>query len=215
MAVTFLPPDLERESCGVTVGVAAGASDIEHVAESFRGLVDIRSISEFSSADGYDVVFRQSENRQEVEILLPRGDGQPSEHRILVSVAASPFPALHSIAHAVLAPAYAPGGVGIDWGDVCRILRSGKRGVLAVVESGDAVTDTLRLAKAVLAQQSSARVSGVMAAVFAPRGTGWMESVRQLGGAADTLAPDAERLVAAPVILGDRPICAVLAVFPA
>lgn len=214
MAATFLPPDLEQEPCGITVGVSAEVSDIEHVAESFRGLVEIRSIPESSSADGYDVVFRQSENRQEVEILLSRGDDQPSEHRILVSVAVSPFPALHSIAHAVLAPAYAPGGVGIDWGDVCRILRSGKRGVLAVVESGDAVTDTLRLAEAVLAQQSSARVSGVMAAAFAPRGTGWIESVRQLGRAAETLAPDAERLVAAPIILGDAPICAVLAVFP-
>ncbi len=215
MAVTFLPPDLEQEPFGVTVSVVAGASDIEQVAGSFRGLVDIRSIPDFSSAVGYDVAFRQSENRQEVEILLPLGDDRSSEHRILVSVAVSPFPALDSIAHAVLAPGFAPGGVGIDWGDVCRILRSGKRGVLALVESGEAVTDMLRLAESVLAQQSSARVSGVMAAVFAPRGSSWMEAVRQLSRATDTLAPDAERLVVAPVILGDTPICAVLAVFPA
>ena len=136
MAVTFLPPDLEQEPFGVTVSVVAGASDIEQVAGSFRGLVDIRSIPDFSSAVGYDVAFRQSENRQEVEILLPLGDDRSSEHRILVSVAVSPFPALDSIAHAVLAPGFAPGGVGIDWGDVCRILRSGKRGVLALAEYG-------------------------------------------------------------------------------
>ena len=132
----------------------------------------------------------------------------------MVSVAASSFPALDSIAHAVLAPAFAAGGVGVDWDDVCTILRSGKRGVLVLAESGEAVTDTVRLAELVLAKEDSARVSGVMAAVFAPRGTGWMESVRQLGRAAETLVPDAERLVAAPIILGDAPICAVLAVFP-
>lgn len=214
MAITFLPPDLEQESCGVTVGVVAGASNIEAVAESFRGLVDIRSIPEFSSTVGYDVAFRQSENRQEVEILLPLDDAQSGEHRILVSVAASLFPALGSVAHAVLAPAFAPGGVGIDWDDVCTILRSGRRGVLVLAESGEAVTDTLRLAESVLAKEDSARVSGVMAVVFAPRGAGWMELVRQLGRAAETLAPNAGRLVAAPVILGDAPICAVLAVFP-
>lgn len=214
MAVTFLPPDLEQEPCGLTVGVVAGASDIEPVAESFRGLVDIRSIHESRSTVGCDLVFRQSEGRQEVEILLPFGDGRSDEHRILVSAAASPFPALGSVAYAVLAPAFAPGGVGIDWDDVCTILRSGRRGVLVLDESGEAVTDTLRLAESVLAKEDRAPVSGVMAAVFTPRGIGWMESVRQLGRAAETLAPDAGRLVAAPVILGDAPICAVLAVFP-
>lgn len=214
MAVTFLPPDLEQEPCGLTVGVVAGASDIEPVAESFRGLVDIGWIPEFSSTVGYDVAFRQSENRQEVEILLPLDEAQSGEHRILVSVAASPFPVLGSVVHAVLAPAFAAGGVGIDWDDVCAILRSGKRAVLVLAESGEAVTDTLRLAESVLAKEDNTRISGVMAAVFAPRGTGWMESVRQLGRAAETLASDAVRLVAAPVILGDAPICAVLAVFP-
>lgn len=210
----YLPPDLKQEPCGVTIGVVAGSSDIEQVAESFRGLVNICLIPESGSAVGCDVVFRQSENRQEVEVLLPLGDGQSGEHRILVSVAASPFLPLDSIAHAVLAPAFAAGGVGIDWDDVCTILRSGRRGVLVLAESGETVTDTLRLAESVLAKEDNTRVSGVMAAVFAPRGTGWMETVRQLGGAAETLAPDAGRLVAAPVILNDAPICAVLAVFP-
>jgi hypothetical protein len=215
MAITFLPPDLEYP-CSVTVGVVAGASDIEQVAESFRGQVNIRPIPESSSALGYDVVFRQSENRQEVEILLPRGDAWSDEHRILVSVAASSFPALDSVAYAVLSPAFAPGVVGIDWYDHCTILRSGRRGVLVMAESGDAIADTLRLAESILVKEGGVRPSMAMAAaaVFAPYGSGLLESVRQLSRAAETLAPDALWLVAAPIILGDTPACAVLAVFP-
>jgi hypothetical protein len=213
MAITFLPPDLEYQPC-VTVGVVAGASDIEQVAESFQGHVNIRSIPESSSALGYDVVFRQSENRQEVEILLPRGDAWSDEHRMLVSVAASSFPALDSVAYAVLSPAFTPGVVGIDWDDHCTILRSGRRGVLVMAESGDAIADTLRLAESILVKEGSVRASGVVAAVFAPHGSGLLESVRKLGRAAETLAPDAWWLVAEPIILGDTPACAVLAVFP-
>lgn len=214
MAFTFLPPDSGQEPCGVSVGVVAGASGIEQIAASFRGLVDVCSIPEFSSAVGYDVGFWQSENPQEVEVVLPHGNDPSRVHRILVSVAGSPFPVLDSVACAVLAPAFAPGGVGIDWNDVCTILRSGKRGVLVLAESGEAVTNTLGLAESVLAKEDSTRVAGVMAAVFAPQGKPWVESVRQLGRAAVTLAPNAGRLVAAPVISGDAAICAVLAVFP-
>ena len=214
MAITFLPPDVEQGSCSVTVGIVAGTLDIDRVTESFRGVVDVLPISDSVSAVGCEAVFRQSQNRQEVEILLPLGDDQHQEHRIVVSVAASPFPALDSIAYAVLAPAFALGGVGVDWDDVCSILRSGKRAVLVVAESDEAVTETLRLAESVLVTGDHSRISGVMAVVFAPQGATWVEAVRQVGRAAESLAPNAWRLVAAPIILGDAPICAVLAVFP-
>lgn len=214
MAITFLPPDVEQGSCSVTVGIVAGTLDIDRVTESFRGVVDVLPISDSVSAVGCEAVFRQSQNRQEVEILLPLGDDQHQEHRIVVSMAASPFSALDSVAHAVMAPAFAPGGVGVDWGDVCSILRLGKRAALVMAESAEAATETLRLAESVLAAGDHAQISGVMAVVFAPQGATWVEAVRQVGRAAETLAPDAWRLVAAPIILGDTPICSVLAVFP-
>lgn len=214
MAITFLPPDVEQGSCSVTVGIVAGTLDIDRVTESFRGVVDVLPISDSVSAVGCEAVFRQSQNRQEVEILLPLGDDQHQEHRIVVSMAASPFPVLDSIAHTVLAPAFSLGGVGVDWDDVCSILRSGKRAVLVMAESDEAVTETLRLAESVLAAGDHAQISGVMAVVFAPQGATWVEAVRQVGRAAETLAPDAWRLVAAPIILGDTPICSVFAVFP-
>ena len=214
MAITFLPPDVEQGSCSVTVGIVAGTLDIDRVTESFRGVVDVLPISDSVCAVGCEAVFRQSQNRQEVEILLPLGDDQHQEHRIVVSMAASPFPVLDSIAHAVLAPAFSLGGVGVDWDDVCSILRSGKRAVLVMAESAEAATETLRLAESVLAAGDHAQISGVMAAVFAPHGATWMEAVRQVGRAAETLVPDAWRLVAAPIILGAPPICSVFAVFP-
>lgn len=214
MTITFLSPDSEQGPCDVTVGVVAGTLEIDRVAESFRGLVDVLPISDFGSPVGCVAVFRQCENQQVVEILLPLGDDLHREHRIMVSVAASPFSALDSVAHAVLAPAFAPGGVGVDWGDVCSILRLGKRAVLVMAESAEAATETLRLAESVLAAGDHAQISGVMAAVFAPHGATWMEAVRQVGRAAETLVPDAWRLVAAPIILGDPPICSVFAVFP-
>ena len=210
--ITFLPPDVQQGPCSVTVGVVAGTLDIDRVTESFRGVVDVLPISDSISAIGCEAVFRQSQNRQEVEILLPLGDDQRQEHRIVVSVAASPFPALDSIAYAVLAPALALGGVGVDWDDVCSILRSGKRAVLTMAESAEAVTEMLRLAESVLAEGDHAQISGVMAAVFAPYGATWTEAVRQVGKAAETLAPDAWRLVATPIILGDNPVCSLLAV---
>ncbi|TEX44369.1 MAG: hypothetical protein CFR70_14355 [Rhodocyclaceae bacterium] len=214
MTIAFLPPDSEQGPCDVTVGVVAGRLEIDRVAESFRGLVDVLPISGSGSTVGCEAVFRQRENRQEVEILLPLGDDQHQEHRIVVSMAASPFPVLDSIAHTVLAPAFSLGGVGVDWDDVCSILRSGKRAVLVMAESDEAVTETLRLAESVLAAGDHAQISGVMAVVFAPQGATWVEAVRQVGRAAETLAPDAWRLVAAPIILGDTPICSVFAVFP-
>lgn len=214
MAIAFLPPDLEHEPCSVTVGVVAGNIDIDSVADTFRGLVDVHPTSDFSTALGCKVVFRQCENRQEVEIFLPLGGDQLREHRIVVSVAASPFAALDSIAHAVLAPAFTPGGIGVDWDDVCSILRSGSRAMLVMAESGDAVTESLRLAESALAKHNRTPVSGAMAAVFTPQGTNWVEAVRQLGRGAGSLAPDAWRLVAAPIILGDTPVCSVLAAYP-
>lgn len=212
MAITFLPPDSEQGPFDVTVGVVAGTLEIDRVAESFRGLVDVFPISGSDSSVGCEAVFRQCENRQEVEILLPLGGDQHREHRIMVSVAASPFSALDSVARAVLAPAFAPGGVGVDWGDVCSILRLGKRAVLVMAESDEAVMETLRLAESVLVTGDHTRISGVMAAVFAPHGATWMEAVRQVGRAAETLAPDAWRLVANPIILGDNPACSLLVV---
>ena len=214
MAITFLPPDIEQGPCAVTVGVVAGKVDIEPVAESFSGLVDVCSVSDSGSAVGCEAVFRQSESRQEVEVLLPLSDDPSQVSRLLVSVAVSPFPALDSVAYAVLAPAFASVGVGVDWEDVCSILRSGKRAVLVMVESDEAITETLRLVESVLAAGEATRVSGVMAAVFAPQAATWVDAVRQLGRAAESLAPKAWRLVGAPIILGDTPICSVLAVFP-
>lgn len=214
MAITFLPPDVEQGSCSVTVGVVADTLEIDRVAESFRGLVDVLPISGSGSAVGCEAVFRQGENRQEVEILLPLGDDQRQEHRIVVSVADSPFPALDSIAHAVLAPAFVPGRLGVDWDDVCSILRSGKRAVLVMAESDEAVTETLRLAESVLVMGDHTRISGVMAVVFAPQGAMWVEAVRQVGRAAESLTPNAWRLVAAPIILGDTSFCSALAVLP-
>lgn len=214
MAITFLPPDIEQGPCAVTVGVVAGKVDIEPVAESFSGLVDVCSVSDSGSAVGCEAVFRQSESRQEVEVLLPLSDDPAQVSRLLVSVAVSPFPALDSVAYAVLAPAFASVGVGVDWEDVCSILRSGKRAVLVMVESDEAITETLRLVESVLAAGEATRVSGVMAAVFAPQAATWVDAVRQLGRAAESLAPKAWRLVGAPIILGDTPICSVLAVFP-
>lgn len=214
MAIAFLPPDSEQGPCDVTVGVVAGTLEIDRVAENFRGLVDVLPISGFDSSVGCEAVFRQCENRQEVEILLPLGGDQHREHRIMVSVAASPFSALDSVAHAVLAPAFAPGGVGVDWDDVCSILRSGKQAVLVVAESDEAVIETLRLAESVLVTGDHTRISGVMAVVSAPRGATWVEAVRQVGRAAETLVPNAWRLVAAPIILGDTPVCSVFAVLP-
>lgn len=212
MAITFLPLDFEQGPCAVTVGVVAENVDIEAVAESFRGLFDVRAISDSGSAVGCEVIFRQSENRQEVEVLLPLRDDPSQVSRLLVSVAASPLPALDSIAHAVLAPAFAPGGVGVDWDDVCSILRSGKRAVLVMAESDEAVTETLRLAESVLAVGEHTQISGEIAAVFAPQGATWMDAVRQVSRAAETLAPDAWRLVATPIILGHNPVCSLLAV---
>lgn len=212
--ITFLPPDVQQGPYSVTVGVVAGTLDIDRVTESFRGVVDVLPISDSVSAVGCEAVFRQSQNRHEVEIMLPLGDDQHQEHRIVVSVAASPFPALDSIAYAVLAPAFALGGVGVDWDDVCSILRSGKRAVLTMAESAEAVTEMLRLAESVLAEGDHAQISGVMAAVFAPYGATWTEAVRQVGRAAETLVPDAWRLVAAPITLGDTPVCSVFAVLP-
>lgn len=212
MTITFLSPDSEQGPCDVTVGVVAGPLEIDRVAESFRGLVDVLPISGSGSSVGCEAVFRQWENRQEVEILLPLGDDLHREHRIMVSVVASPFPVLDSIAHAVLAPAFAPGGVGVDWDDVCSILRLGERAVLVMAESADAVTEALRLAESVLAAGDHAQISGVMAAVFAPQGATWGEAVRQVGRAAETLAPDAWRLVATPIVLGDNPVCSLLVV---
>ena len=214
MAITFLPPDSELGPCDVTVGVVAGTLEIDRVAESFRGLVDVLLISGSDSSVGCEAVFRQCENRQEVEILLPLGGDQHREHRIMVSVVASPFPVLDSISHAVLAPAFSPGGVGVDWDDVCSILRLGKRAVLVMAESDEAVIETLRLAESVLVTGDHTRISGVMAVVSAPRGATWVEAVRQVARITETRAPDAWRLVAAPIILGDTPICSVFAVLP-
>lgn len=213
MTISFLPPDIEQVTCCVTVGVAGGASDTCELVQSFRGLVDVRQLSESGSAVSCEALLLQCENRQDVDVVLPHSGSTSRKHRITVSVAASPFPALDSVACTVLAPAFVPGGIGIDWDDVCRILGSGKRGVLAVIESGEAVIDTLKLVESVLAKEDCDRVSGVMAALFAPQGSGWLETIRQLGRTIETLAPSAERLVAAPVILGSAPICAVLAVF--
>lgn len=212
MTITFLSPDSEQGPCSVTVGVVAGTLEIDRVAESFRGLVEVLPISDSGSPVGCEALFRQCENRQEVEILLPLCGDQHREHRIMVLVAASPFSALDSVAHAVLAPAFAPGGVGVDWDDVCSILRSGKRAVLVVAESDEAVIETLRLAESVLVTGDHTRISGVMAVVSAPRGATWMEAVRQVGRTAETLAPDAWRLVATPIILGETPVCSLLVV---
>jgi len=214
MAITFLPNGFDQEPCAVTVGVVAGKVDIEPVAESFRGLVDVCLISDSGSTVGCEAVFRQSENQQEVEVLLPLRDDPSQVSRLLVSVSASPFLALDSVTYVVLAPAFASGGIGVDWEDVCLILRSGKRAVLVMAESDEAITETLRLAESVLATGEGPRVSGVMAVVFAPQEATWVEAVRQVGRAAESLAPKAWRMVGAPIILGDTPVCAVLAVFP-
>lgn len=214
MTIKFLPRDLEQGPCGVTVGVVAGTLEMDRVAESFRGMVDVLPISGSDSSVGCEAVFRQSENRQEVEVLLPLCDDPSQVSRLLVSVAVSPFPALDSVAYAVLAPAFASGGIGVDWADVCSILRSGKRAVLVMAESNRAITEMLRLAESLLATGERTRISGLMAAVFAPQAATWVEAVRQVGRAAESLAPKAWRLVGAPIILGDTPVCSVLAVFP-
>lgn len=214
MTISFPPPDLEQGPCSVAVGVVAGTLDMDRVAESFRGLVDVLPISDSGSPVGCEAVFRQCENQQVVEILLPLGDDLHREHRIMVSVVASPFSGLDSVAHAVLAPAFALGGVGVDWEDVCSILRSGKRAILVMAESDEAVTETLRLAESVLTTGDHTLISGVMAVVFAPQGATWVDAIRPVGRVAENLAPNAWRLLAAPVILGGAPICAMLAVFP-
>lgn len=208
--IGLLPFDSEPELSGVTVGFVAEAFDMERVAENFRGLVDVCPTVDFGSAVECEAVFRQCENRREVEVLLPRGDDLLPEHQIVISVAVSHCPVLDSVAYAVLAPSFVPGGIGNDWDDVCSVLRSGKRAILMMVESDGVTTDVLRLADSVLARHDRTRVSGVVSAVFAPQGTNWMESIRQLKIAAESLAPDAVQLIAAPIILGDTPVCSVL-----
>lgn len=212
MTIAYGHPEAEPCRVMVTVGVVARMLETDRVAETFRGLVDVLPICGSNSSVGCEAVFRQCENRQEVEILLPLGGNQQREHRIMVSVVASPFPGLDSVAHAVLAPAFVPGGVSVDWNDICSILQSGKRAIVVMTESAEAVTETLRLAESVLAAGDHAQISGVMATVFAPHGATWMEAVRQVGRATETLAPDAWRLVATPIVLGDNPVCSLLAV---
>lgn len=218
MTITFLSPDLGLETCGVIAGVVAEASDIERITESFRGLVDIRSIPESSSAIGYDVVFRQSENPQEVEVLLPHGDDPSGVHQILVSVAASPFPAIDSVTYAVLAPAFAPGGVGVDWEDVCMIFRSGTQAAIAM---GESLEDKRPLYYSVSRMLSETltwkgQIQGVMATLFVPLATGfdWTRELPKLGLVGEALGPIELRLPSAPFILGGPPVCSILVVVP-
>lgn len=212
MDIKYLPLDLGEEFLDITVGIQAETSAVERVAEPFRERLHVVQNTDSCSTVGCEVVFRQSESQQEVELLLLDREEQLPEYRMVISVAASPFSALDSVAHTILAPSFAPGGVGIDWADVCMILRSGQRAVLIMTESDEAVAETLRLAESVLATDDRARVSGVMPVVFAPQGKRWAKAVQQLRSVAETLAPDAWRLVAAPVILADTPVCSVLAV---
>lgn len=212
MAVTYLPPKPVPDHCDVTVGVMADGLEIVRIAESFRGLVEVLPASEPSCVGGCEVEFRQSANRQQVEIELPAVEERLPEHRILVSVAASPFPAIDSVAHAVLAPAFARGVVGIDWEDVCAFLRLGKRAVLVMAESAEAVSETLRLAESELAAGERNQISGLMPAMFSPYRAKWKEAILQLRGGAKTLAPDASWLVAIPIVLGDNRVCSLLAV---
>lgn len=113
MNIAFLQPEFEQKICGVTIGVDVGTSDIEGLSESFRELLNVVPVDGQGSIAGCDAVFRQCENQQAVEVLLPFRSDRLSQHRILISVAASPFPALESAALAVLAPPFAPGGVGV------------------------------------------------------------------------------------------------------
>lgn len=215
MAIAFLPPDIEQGPCAVTVGVVAGKIDIEPVAESFKGLVDVRLISDSCSTVGCEAVFRQSENPQEVEVLLPLRDDPSQVSRLLVSVAVSPFPALDSVAYAVLAPAFAPGGAGVDWDDVCLILRSGKRAVLAMVDTANAMTDLYSSVMSELMRLQAFQTTGVMPACFLPLGAGldWTREVQYLGIFAEMVAPYALRLPSIPFILGGPPVYSMLMVF--
>lgn len=199
---------------GLSVGLVAGAAHVERVAEGFQGRFDMCPILDADKAVGArgELLFTQCESQQEVEVLVLDPDEQLPDHQIIISVAASSFPAFDSVVYTVLAPSFAPGGIGVDWEDVRSILRLGNRAVLVMSESDESVAETLRLAQSILASVDCPQISGVMPVVFAPQGTPWVEAVRQLGSAAETLAPDAWRLVAAPVILGDTPVCSLLIV---
>lgn len=237
MAITLLPLDLELgDCCSVTIGMVAGALDIERTAESFQGQINILPVNDLGSVVGCEAIFRQCENQREIEMLLPVGGDSLHEHRIIISVAASPLPALDSATLAVLAPPFAPGDIGVDWDDVCQILRSGKQAILVMAEFREDVTEVLELAELALAKhdlaQSLRKLTAdllgripyesydltldprVMAAVFAPRKMNWMEPIGKLSSALGSFDPERWYLPSAPLISGDTAICSVLIVIP-
>ena len=184
--------------------------------DSFNGVVGWKSIPDSSSLSECDVSFDEPDLKL-IRICFPADGANHALHCLSVTVLTTQaHPALSSIIHAVLGPAFAPGIVCIDWNDVKDVLSCGKQGLLALVsgEPVDAIAEAHTLVSSQLNLLNSESIKSALAVLFVPEGQPCLAQISQshkLLGAMMT-SEQSVLISSAPVITDGKPMFALLVV---
>lgn len=164
---------------------------------SFNGAIDWKQVSSETGVQGSEIVFCVDDSRLIVSLLETDNQGKLGCHELEVKATTPDFcNPLSGLLHTVLAPAFTPGLVGVDWEDVKVVLRSGRQGQLALVAGNleSAIADAIN-------HCSDRLVRGVLAVIFLPEEQFslplYREATRLLQG---QFGPSVTTLVAAPVL---------------
>ncbi|MCX7184195.1 MAG: hypothetical protein NTW90_02960 [Nitrosospira sp.] len=183
--------------------------------DSFNGVIGWDCIPGSSSLGKSDVCF-DGDNLKLARVGFPTDDANHALHWLPVTVLTTQaYPALPSIIHTILAPAFAPGLVGIDWNDIKDILSCGKCGLLALVSGKpvDAITEAHTLVSSQLNLLGSESVKGALAVLFVPEEQPCLAQLGQVSKLLGAMCPSEQpALVSAPAITDGKSIFALLVV---
>jgi hypothetical protein len=117
------------------IGRSLSATDLLALS-SFSGAIDWKMVTSEAGTQGSEILFLVGDmDPSSVVVGLRKSDTGPAWHYLDVKVLTPAFCSpLSSSIHTVLAPAFAPGFVGIDWNDFKGELRKGDKALLAMVQ---------------------------------------------------------------------------------
>jgi hypothetical protein len=186
---------------------------------SFNGAVDWKMVSSAAGIQGAEIIFMVGDmDPSNVVVALEKSGTGRAWHYLDVESLRSTFCSpLASSIHTVLAPAFAPGFVGIDWDDIKNGLRRGKKGLLALVqgEPESAMCEARDLVTARLSELGiEESVKAVLASLFLPERKFDLASYRRTASLIKAMCTDDQTvLISVPVITDLNPMVALLVVY--
>lgn len=113
---------------------------------------------------------------------------------------------LESVFHVLLSPSFAPGMIGVDWEDICSLLKTGRKGYLITVELDDACSLESLVTSLVVAETNS-----IIGCCYLPESRFFSNSVDVLNRLIKGIESiTVNFVIGAPIVASDKPTISLL-----